>query len=313
MPFAMEQPINTATGVIVETNNFHQVIQHFNDAGELTNMNTRFSIDCQICMCKNLALTNTLVDVPTNELHEKYAVLPRCGHAFGFQCLGQWIKTQKTQHNFNLKCPSCRSPIACEKRHSAPLKLYGPTRGSTSDCMEKQRKDIAAIRATLLDPSCTRCLEEQQEENARRAEVGRPVRNNQTPQHIDDLQRTVQAVVREGNSMERRNNEEWESLESLISDMHTMVRQRNQVRGPSAEFVDLSFARDDIEEAILRQRNGTRRGDEDNWEQIESGLSDMQVTAEERIERQRRAAEFSQTIRTQISVLQRLLQEGMYL
>ncbi|KAI1363785.1 hypothetical protein F5Y08DRAFT_308443 [Xylaria arbuscula] len=76
-------------GSIVETNNFQQVIKLFNDCGKLKNKNTRLAIECQICVCKNLAIINHHIDKPNNEEHERYVVLPRCGHAFGSSCLQQ--------------------------------------------------------------------------------------------------------------------------------------------------------------------------------------------------------------------------------
>ncbi|KAI1345908.1 hypothetical protein F5Y01DRAFT_320310 [Xylaria sp. FL0043] len=72
---------------IVETNNFHEVLQHFNDACELVDKTTRFTIECQICQCRNLAVTNPESETPAEDTHENYIVLPYCGHAFGSHCL----------------------------------------------------------------------------------------------------------------------------------------------------------------------------------------------------------------------------------
>ncbi|RYC58345.1 hypothetical protein CHU98_g7860 [Xylaria longipes] len=72
---------------IVETNNFHQVLEHFNSAGGLKHKETRLEIECQICLSKNLALVNLEQEKPVSDTHEQYVILPRCGHAFGHQCL----------------------------------------------------------------------------------------------------------------------------------------------------------------------------------------------------------------------------------
>ncbi|KAJ2986331.1 hypothetical protein NUW58_g5075 [Xylaria curta] len=76
--------------VKVETNNFRQVLQHFNNDGGLINARTtRFSIPCAICQTRNLA-----INVQHEQLHdtsyEHYTVLMRCGHAFGYACLASW-------------------------------------------------------------------------------------------------------------------------------------------------------------------------------------------------------------------------------
>ncbi|KAI0977631.1 hypothetical protein F4678DRAFT_455781 [Xylaria arbuscula] len=82
------QAVVVAVETLVETNNFYHIIQHFNDAGDLTRQNTRFSIECQICMSKSLSLINPDFDGPTQDhTHENYIVLPGCGHAFGSDCL----------------------------------------------------------------------------------------------------------------------------------------------------------------------------------------------------------------------------------
>ncbi|KAI0870425.1 hypothetical protein GGS24DRAFT_475350, partial [Hypoxylon argillaceum] len=181
----------TATGqAIVETNNLHQVIQHFDDSGELIDNKTRIKIECQICMCKDLALTNRELDPLDKESHESYAVLPRCGHAFGHSCLQRWIKTQRAQRNYDPKCPSCRTPLLCEKMHALTLTEIGfMGRGSKT-----QAEDVVGVRNTLQMADCSRCLtrrEEYERAMAQLPEAERIARRNEMPEWIESQQRAV--------------------------------------------------------------------------------------------------------------------------
>ncbi|KAI3324220.1 hypothetical protein HD806DRAFT_534536 [Xylariaceae sp. AK1471] len=132
---------------IVETNNFRKVLENYDSCGLMIHgMTTRMEIECQICMCMNLALVNRVFDDPVPATHEEYTVLPRCGHAFGHSCLNHWIRTQQGIP----KCPSCRTPVYCERRHVLPLKAYGDTRRNVAD-------EINEIRAAIEKSSCERC------------------------------------------------------------------------------------------------------------------------------------------------------------
>ena len=74
--------------VIIDTNNFKQVLLYFNHEGELADkQDTRVAIDCAICREKQLAIVNPNFDQLGNDTHEPYIVLPLCGHAFGAKCL----------------------------------------------------------------------------------------------------------------------------------------------------------------------------------------------------------------------------------
>ncbi|KAI1427662.1 hypothetical protein F5Y12DRAFT_736344 [Xylaria sp. FL1777] len=144
MPLTSNQATNTAAEIVVETNNLHQVLQHFNSSGELNNKRTtRLSVECQICVCKNLALTNPQFDQQSDDSHEVYIVLSHCGHAFGFSCLLRWIRIQE---HIEPKCPSCRTPMYCDKEH-LPYGVFG----STNSDAKKQRLDITRIRALLQE------------------------------------------------------------------------------------------------------------------------------------------------------------------
>ncbi|KAI1504401.1 hypothetical protein F5X99DRAFT_372191 [Biscogniauxia marginata] len=79
----------------VETNNFRQVLSHFNEEGHIISPNVaRFAVACQIC-CKDLALINDHFDVHSRDSHEPYTVFPRCGHAFGYKCLYDWSQRRE--------------------------------------------------------------------------------------------------------------------------------------------------------------------------------------------------------------------------
>ncbi|KAI1408984.1 hypothetical protein F5Y13DRAFT_203971 [Hypoxylon sp. FL1857] len=93
----------------VTTSNFLQVLEHFDQEGHIINENTRFDIQCNVCYGKNLAVINPIFDKKSRDTHESYAVLPMCGHAFGYTCLFNWLK-----RDFNLDnptCPICRQPV----------------------------------------------------------------------------------------------------------------------------------------------------------------------------------------------------------
>lgn len=93
----------------VDTNNFNQVLEHFDGEGHIIWPNMRFNIACDICHEKNLALTNPSLDPRSRETHESYAALPVCGHAFGYTCLLQHML--KDLHLSNPPCPACSTRI----------------------------------------------------------------------------------------------------------------------------------------------------------------------------------------------------------
>lgn len=74
---------------VVETNNFAAVLRHFDDAGNLKNERTCFSIPCSICLVHNIDFVNPLLETPRDIIFEPFTVLPNCGHAFGFYCIFQ--------------------------------------------------------------------------------------------------------------------------------------------------------------------------------------------------------------------------------
>ncbi|KAI5918688.1 hypothetical protein F4810DRAFT_691191 [Camillea tinctor] len=107
----MAQQTHNSTGLVtVKTNNFHQVLEHFDEQGHIKNPDiTIFAIPCQICS-QDLAVVNPKFDTCAHKnttcsirKHESYVVLPKCGHAFGSWCLLEYFTTQS---NITAGCPS---------------------------------------------------------------------------------------------------------------------------------------------------------------------------------------------------------------
>ncbi|KAI0149925.1 hypothetical protein F4776DRAFT_603854 [Hypoxylon sp. NC0597] len=109
--------------VTVSTNSFFQVLEHFDDHGMLINPKTRFDIQCIICLQKNLAIVNPDFDKRSRRTHECYTVLPRCGHAFGYTCIYNWLK--KDMNMFNPKCPICRRIVFHKGRQPEIFSVFG--------------------------------------------------------------------------------------------------------------------------------------------------------------------------------------------
>ncbi|CAJ2513283.1 Uu.00g014020.m01.CDS01 [Anthostomella pinea] len=138
------------TVVTVETNNFNAILEHFDEDGHLLNPPpVHLSIECQICYDKNLALVNPRFDTNSRDTHEVYAVLPRCGHAFGYSCLFHWFNMNRNGRNPG--CPSCRAPVFCAANHATMLTIYGAANP------QDQAREIVDIGNTLQDPSCATC------------------------------------------------------------------------------------------------------------------------------------------------------------
>ncbi|KAI0414618.1 hypothetical protein F5X98DRAFT_389659 [Xylaria grammica] len=147
---------HSAAEICVETNNFHQVIQHFDDKGGIINKKTtRFSIDCGICKGKKLAIVNPDFDKPSDDTHQKYVVLPRCGHAFCSTCISEWIN----MHKDRTTCPSCRALV-----YGRECMIMLVNFGSTIKNIGTQDGEIVEIRRILLErgrgKSCEGCPRE---------------------------------------------------------------------------------------------------------------------------------------------------------
>ncbi|OTA82933.1 hypothetical protein M434DRAFT_16857 [Hypoxylon sp. CO27-5] len=109
--------------VTVSTNNFFKVLEYFDDQGTLIYPKTRFDIQCNICLQKNLAIVNPDFDKRSRLTHECYAVLPRCGHAFGYKCIYDWLK--QGMGIFNPKCPICRRIVFHRGQQPEIFKVFG--------------------------------------------------------------------------------------------------------------------------------------------------------------------------------------------
>ncbi|KAI1132697.1 hypothetical protein F5Y10DRAFT_292397 [Nemania abortiva] len=131
----------------IETSNFRQVLLQFDDDGNfIGNKNTRFSIPCDICRSENIGPGNPLLDEPETV---PYTVL-RCGHAFGQQCLSEWYAAQEDRSD--LKCPTCRASVYCQRGHRAVLVIFPRTKDIETQCGQ-----IKAIRKALGSPGCEPC------------------------------------------------------------------------------------------------------------------------------------------------------------
>ncbi|KAI3338278.1 hypothetical protein F4824DRAFT_91585 [Ustulina deusta] len=143
--------VNTGD-LIIDTPNFYKVLEHFDDNGNLIDGNSRISIACSICLVKNLGLFGRQFDESPHAAYEHYAVLVRCGHAFGYRCLVHWFLIVCKCNE--LKCPICRAPVLCERKHWEPLEILG---GSTAD-RKIQCDNIKRIREVLKTPICKGCM-----------------------------------------------------------------------------------------------------------------------------------------------------------
>ncbi|KAI0098070.1 hypothetical protein GGR51DRAFT_565959 [Nemania sp. FL0031] len=292
MPLSVEPTLPTAAEVVViETNNFHQVLQHFDNRGILKNNHTCFRIECQICTEMHLGLTNTETDDPNEDIYEEYTVLPRCGHGFGYECLYQWMNTD---YNRNPPCPSCRTPILCEELRDMDLPIYG-TRNS-----HDQAKQITQIRDSLAKETCTGCQGPQRQVNGQQ-----PGRSNQDRlQAIQARREAIRGRMQVGTTAENQNRETYEVIEHNLSIMHSMIAIANQRGGPGGDTLEIWFAQDNVQEGLNRQ-----------WElgEIERQVSRIEDMAEGRITRQRQRAEAAQRIMAQMATLHAELQQSVYI
>ncbi|KAI5864743.1 hypothetical protein GGS23DRAFT_619381 [Durotheca rogersii] len=133
----------------VETTNFHQVLEHFDESGNIIDQTrTRLSIQCPICTTKNLSLVNGYYDSKSRDTHEAYTVLPGCGHAFGYVCLYNWLKEHINVRNPT--CPTCREPVFTSRDRPLIFPIYGDT------SLGEQHKEVVDIRASLREGNVSR-------------------------------------------------------------------------------------------------------------------------------------------------------------
>ncbi|KAI1081936.1 hypothetical protein F5B20DRAFT_578712 [Whalleya microplaca] len=152
-----QQTSETHQQVTVETNNFHRVLEYFDDNGNIINpTKTRFELSCQICGDKSLALVNDHLDRRSRETHECYTVLPLCGHGFGYRCLYSWLITNLYG---DPTCPTCRLPVFLPGAiKSSMLEIFG------DGGIQEQNEEIVEIRKIVLEGKQKADSEEQRSE-----------------------------------------------------------------------------------------------------------------------------------------------------
>ena len=127
----------------VETINFHQVIEHFDDDGKLKNKEqTRLLIPCSICGL-DLPLFDTIEgqsSFSTDDYHIRYTVLS-CGHGFGSECIMEWLEVK-------FRCPLCRSNPFPSITSDDVLEVYGD--------IADQSEDIRNIKKFLREQKAQR-------------------------------------------------------------------------------------------------------------------------------------------------------------
>ena len=107
---------------MIDTNNFRQIIEFYDAEGNPLFPSTRVSIRCSICCEWDLALPNDAAGDPYSpERHETYSVL-RCGHAFGYRCITQWL--WQSSFSGHARCPVCRQDAFCPNRHVEVPEAY---------------------------------------------------------------------------------------------------------------------------------------------------------------------------------------------
>ncbi|KAI0837533.1 hypothetical protein F5Y06DRAFT_297390 [Hypoxylon sp. FL0890] len=130
-----DQQVTTVT-----TNNFPKVLEHFDKKGHLINPKTRFDIQCSICYEKNLALVNPTFDKRSRDTHESYAVLPLCGHAFGYTCLLSWLMQDRI---YNSRCPVCRKQVTRVVGKPVIFSIFGDSGA------DEQHQEVLDIKKSL--------------------------------------------------------------------------------------------------------------------------------------------------------------------
>ncbi|KAI2641142.1 hypothetical protein GGS21DRAFT_487478 [Xylaria nigripes] len=142
------EPDPVPVPIIVSTNNFHQILRHFDEDGNVKD-GVQFSIECMICQVKDIAIVYTDQDDPSeSSTHKFYTVLPCCGHVFGSSCENRWAESC-IQETGETKCPTCRKRV-CLDRTQLRLRRYGRAKTVVAQCMQ-----IREIRAILHETRCS--------------------------------------------------------------------------------------------------------------------------------------------------------------
>ncbi|KAI0810184.1 hypothetical protein GGR55DRAFT_678779 [Xylaria sp. FL0064] len=236
----------TVTGVTVDTNNFHRVIPLFDEAGDLVDPKTNFDIMCDICQDKKLALTNKQLDENFDDSHEKYALLPRCGHAFGSDCLFEWVHYNNSLHGIDPTCPSCRCPLACPKGHVSYLFSLGSTNAEPS----RRSEDIRFVRTALSEVSCAQCAEVVSGDSLREARnvSDRRVRELNLP-IVQARGNELRDMLREGDRAVDRARRRWARAEETLSILEDVIQSviecyRADIDGSEIRNINLDIGRE---------------------------------------------------------------------
>ncbi|KAI1341542.1 hypothetical protein F5Y15DRAFT_376406 [Xylariaceae sp. FL0016] len=137
--------------MLVDSNNFNRVLEHIDAEGRLKTPGTKIAIQCCICQDKDLAVLSPRIATQSTARQEPYAVL-HCGHAFGYECLSQWLI--KDINISNPTCPACRKPVFCPRNHP----FVFPVRGACAP--EHQHYELVQIRENLKEQVCEKCPDE---------------------------------------------------------------------------------------------------------------------------------------------------------
>ncbi|KAI0455276.1 hypothetical protein F5B21DRAFT_523982 [Xylaria acuta] len=325
------QEITGNAEIIVDTNNFYKVLSYFNNAGELLESNARLQIDCQICMVKRLAIANIEIDIPNTDSHETYTVLPMCGHAFGTQCLQQWIRTNNDGYLIirPASCPTCRAPISCEKGHASPISEFG----STGSKPRRQANDVRVIRSKLSNRHCDQCHEESEIARPQQAEVDRHAAERrlleqrhaaeraqleqrlaseqtllaQSRDHATRQQAELHDIIQQGSRLHSLSENTWDVNARRILSIRDTIQHITNGRETNSSYWEIHYARREIELDVTRENN-SRGYNAGSWARITNELVDLYAMARERVDMETRDQEFALAIRGRLDDLGDLLE-----
>ncbi|KAI2601956.1 hypothetical protein GGR54DRAFT_560071 [Hypoxylon sp. NC1633] len=203
----------------IETNNFHQVLEHFDQDGHIINLDTRFDIQCQVCLTRNLSVLNSKFDKRSRDTHETYCVFPRCGHAFGYTCIYKWIT-----RFLRPQCPVCRMDIFSPPTDRGLLDLFG------DGGIEEQHKEILSIREIFKQ----RIIQEQKEldthSEAETEEEPEARREAETEEEME-ARREARTIPRPATLMEAYTDMPPSTQTEVDFDSDENVRHRLQIIG----------------------------------------------------------------------------------
>ena len=152
---------------VVESNNFNALRRDVFDLwGYLKDPETQIKIQCGICYDRDLAVVGDPAagkdgqQENSDDTHERYVVLPACGHAFGARCIGEWLWSVVLENNppEGPSCPSCRKPAFCLEHHVQYFPTYdGRVRPYNMDMwymLDSLINECALCTVGLLDENC---------------------------------------------------------------------------------------------------------------------------------------------------------------